>query len=75
MNQQDINALRFEQGELIRSIQKRMIDANAEGSEQTVQILYLFLKFQLDAFDCIPYFDYDKYQGIDIEEFTTRVIH
>lgn len=68
MNQQDINALRFEQGELIRSIQKRMIDANAEGSEQTVRILHMLLKFQIDAEQCIPYFEYDGYQGLDREE-------
>jgi len=75
MNQQDIKALQFEQAELIHSIQKRIIDANAAGSEHTVQILYMLLKFQLDAAECIPYFEYDKYQGIDIEEFTTRVKH
>lgn len=68
MNQQDIEALRFVQAELIRSIQKRMIDANAAGNEQATQILYMLLKFQIDAEQCIPYFEYDGYQGLDREE-------
>ncbi len=71
MNQQDIKALQFEQAELIREIQKRMIDANAAGSKHTTRILHMLLKFQMDAADCIPYFEYDKYQGVDIEELLT----